>query len=172
MIFIIGHWNSLGFCYIWRISLIFKCRKLICFSWWWRIISIRGSWIRKRRTTILRTVIINKLLNHQNNYRTPHIRTNSNNFGHLSKVYKITFVSHKTQTQKIISQLTTSNITMTRKKYLSNTRSIGSTENILKLTPKKISNPHLLLWKRLLTYYKNQIKVPEILKLYKPFIDC
>lgn len=148
LIFIIGHWSFLVCCCIWRISWISKCRRLICISWWFRIISIKGSWIRKGVTIIMVSMAtIKSKLNYSNNKNNkvtitiPHTQINFSNCGHLSKASKITYVSHKILTPKITSPLITSSTIMTHRKYLSNTLLTGLTENTLKLTPSKRYSP-------------------------------
>lgn len=144
-IFIIGHWSFLGCCCIWRINWISKCRRLICISWWYKIISIKGSWIRKGVIIMVSIVTKSKLnRNNKNNKVTltiPYTQTNFSNCGHLSKASKTTFVSRKTPIQKITSPLITSSTIMTHRKYLSNTLLTGSTENTLKSTQSKRYNP-------------------------------
>ena len=138
-IFIIDRWSFLECCCIWRINWISKCRRLICISWWSKIISIKESWIKKG-VTIMVSIITKRNLNCNNNKVTltiPHTQINFSNCGHLSKASKTTFVSHKTPIQKITSPLITSSTIMTLKKYLSNTQLTGSTENTLKLIPSK-----------------------------------
>lgn len=147
LIFIIGHWSFLVCCCIWRISWISKCNRLICISWWLRIISIKESSIRKGVTIMASIITTNNKLNYNNKNNKvtitiPHTQINFSNCGHLSKASKITFVSHKTPIQKITFPLITSSTIMTHRKYLSNTLLTGLIENTLKLTPSKRYNPH------------------------------